>query len=141
MANILLLGMDPEPADQLSQVLAREGHRVWLATSLKDAPEECAADLVFSDSREGLWRGVLRQLQADRPEVPLIVVTRFPQIELWLDALEAGAQDYCAAPFEPAHLGWIVESALRTSSVTEPPRNRFPPRREPIAAHAIPSSL
>ena len=32
----------------------------------------------------------------------------------WLDALEAGASDYCAAPFEPAQIRWVLQSHVRT---------------------------
>jgi DNA-binding NtrC family response regulator len=45
-----------------------------------------------------------------------VVVSRHPEISDWLDSIEAGATDYCAAPFENAQVKWIVESSLRTVS-------------------------
>jgi len=42
----------------------------------------------------------------------VVVVSRIPETSEWLDALEAGATDYCAAPFERQHISWVVESAL-----------------------------
>jgi DNA-binding NtrC family response regulator len=47
------------------------------------------------------------------PELPVIVVSRMPEVSEWLDAIEAGAADYCAAPFESAHIQWILSSTLR----------------------------
>jgi DNA-binding NtrC family response regulator len=43
--------------------------------------------------------------------IPVIVVTRNPETREWLDAMEAGAFDYCSAPFEPRQLQWILDSA------------------------------
>lgn len=44
------------------------------------------------------------------PHLPVIVVSRLPETDEWLDALEAGAADYCAAPFEIIHLCWLFET-------------------------------
>jgi len=44
------------------------------------------------------------------PHLPVIVVSRLPQTEEWLDALEAGAADYCAPPFEVIHLRWLLDT-------------------------------
>ena len=45
--------------------------------------------------------------------VPVVVVSRAPDMTGWLDALEAGASDYCAAPFESIQLRWILDAHLR----------------------------
>lgn len=47
------------------------------------------------------------------PRRAVIVVSRVPEIHAWLDSLEAGAADYCAAPFEPNHLDWILQNQRR----------------------------
>ncbi len=44
---------------------------------------------------------------------PVVVVSRAPDVNGWLDALEAGAADYCAAPFEPIQMRWILDAHLR----------------------------
>ncbi|MGD0579974.1 MAG: hypothetical protein ABSC08_13710 [Bryobacteraceae bacterium] len=44
------------------------------------------------------------------PHLPVIVVSRLPETDEWLDALEAGAADYCAPPFEVIHLRWLIET-------------------------------
>jgi hypothetical protein len=48
--------------------------------------------------------------------LPVVVVSRNPDMSGWLDALEAGASDYCAAPFERIHLHWILEAQLGPKS-------------------------
>jgi DNA-binding NarL/FixJ family response regulator len=49
--------------------------------------------------------------------LPFVVVTRIPETKEWLDALEAGAADYCSVSIEARQLHWLMESAL--------PRPRF----------------
>jgi DNA-binding NtrC family response regulator len=44
---------------------------------------------------------------------PVVVVSRLPDVSGWLDALEAGAADYCAAPFESVQLRWIIDAQMR----------------------------
>lgn len=43
---------------------------------------------------------------------PVVVVSRLPDVDGWLDALEAGAADYCTPPFEPTQMRWILDSQL-----------------------------
>jgi DNA-binding response OmpR family regulator len=51
-------------------------------------------------------------VRAERPTLPFVVVTRIPETGEWLDALEAGATDYCSAPFESRQINWLMEAAL-----------------------------
>jgi DNA-binding response OmpR family regulator len=46
------------------------------------------------------------------PDIPVIAVTRMPESKQWLDALEAGALDYCGAPFERIQIRWIMDTVL-----------------------------
>lgn len=48
----------------------------------------------------------------DRP-IPVIVVSRVPDSREWIDAMEAGACDYCAPPFSSAQLRWMLSAADR----------------------------
>lgn len=50
-------------------------------------------------------------------EVPVIVVSRVPDTREWIAAMEAGASDYCAPPFECSQLRWILTSASHSSTV------------------------
>ena len=76
-----------------------EIHRVAAASSA------AAGDLVFCTTGPGFH--VAKSLF---PQLPVIVVSRLPETEEWLDALEAGAADYCAPPFEATHLRWLLET-------------------------------
>ncbi len=41
------------------------------------------------------------------PELPVVVVSRLPDTGEWLEALDLGAADYIAAPFEPVQMRWL----------------------------------
>jgi len=99
----LLFELDDSLASPLSSVLA-ECH--WQAVPAPAGSKCPPARIVFcSPDREVLARA-LRSFA----KLPVVVVSRLPEIEGWLDALEAGAADYCAAPFEASQLRWLLET-------------------------------
>lgn len=63
----------------------------------------------------GTDTSVVSKLRETKPEAPIVVVSRHAEVSRWLDSIEAGATDYCAAPFETAQVQWIVESSLRAA--------------------------
>jgi DNA-binding NtrC family response regulator len=71
-----------------------------------------AADLVFCTAERPSFEALLASLRAQGRSVPVVVASRIPEVDVWLDALDAGAYDYCAAPFEPRSIAQIVNSAL-----------------------------
>lgn len=68
-----------------------------------DALRALAPDLVFC----GFTSDLTNLLQA--VTVPVVVVSRHPETSEYLDAMDAGAADYCSAPFEPSHIHWILK--------------------------------
>ena len=53
--------------------------------------------------------------KATFPGVPVVVVNRVAEIDQWLDALEAGAADYVAAPFEEIKIRWLLQALPATA--------------------------
>ena len=106
MARILLLGLDYSLADELSRVLRQLGQSVRIAPKRDGALDVADAELIFAGS------GDLRDALAVSPKLPVIVTSRLPEVKAWLNALEAGAADYCGAPFEPTQVRWLLNSAL-----------------------------
>src|SRR5258708_844792 len=112
-ANVVLYGLDQklsyELAHALSNVcdglhteaLANSGH--CLATLATER-----VDLLFC----GPDTELVRTLRASNPKASIVVVSRLPEVMDWLDAIEAGADDYCAPPFEPMQIRWILDANL-----------------------------
>ena len=107
MAKVLLFGLERSLSNELNPVLEQLGQTVQIETSTSGVLEHTDANVVFADGTN------LDAVRHQRPELPVVVVSRLPEVSGWLDALEAGASDYCGAPFEPAQLRWVLDSTLR----------------------------
>jgi len=105
--KVLLAGLEPELARELTESLRASGVVINNATKLEPA-NLSEADIVFCQTRQP---GLLELLAAT--QIPVVVVSRLPEVNEWLDAMEAGAADYCAAPFEREQIDWILNSNLR----------------------------
>lgn len=112
MANVLLVGLERTIAVQISRVLAVERHRIEQKNQNIAARDLMGVDIVFAGEDPCEYLPLLRRVREERPELPFVVVTRLPETTAWLDALEAGATDYCSSPFGTRQIQWLMESAL-----------------------------
>ena len=55
---------------------------------------------------------LLRELRARAPELPVVVITAYGDVELAVTAMKAGAHDFIGKPFHREHLLLVVEKAL-----------------------------
>ncbi len=117
-ARVVLFGLEHSLASELANVLSKQKQAVF--NEPFRSPRECVmladrvgADLVFCSSDRKRYLGLLEAIGQYRPSLPLVVVSRTPEVAEWLDAIEAGASDYCAAPFESSHIRWILDSTIR----------------------------
>ena len=106
MARILLAGLETTIADQLSRVLRQLGQSVDTAAAGSGATVPGDIQLIFAPQAD------LVSIQQSHPGVPVIVVSRLPEVSAWLWALEQGAADYCGAPFEARQVRWALNSSL-----------------------------
>ena len=69
--------------------------------------------LVFTDTylSDGTWRDVLGLAENAAAPVAVIVVSRFSNVRLYLDAIESGATDFVVPPFVPSDLAYVVGCA------------------------------
>ena len=106
MAIVLLLGLEINLGEQLSRVLEHLGQRVHTQALDSGALEKTDANLVFATPQD------LDAILKTRADLPVVVVSRLPEVSAWLDALERGAADYCAAPFEATQVRWVLNTSL-----------------------------
>lgn len=102
----LLFGLEEGLASSLLEVLSHCGCRAKLAGGEE---QRHPADIVFCPASPDLRLAALARFRG----LPVVVVSRLPEVEGWLDALEDGAADYCAAPFEPVQLRWLLDTHTR----------------------------
>lgn len=112
MAKVVLIGLEQAAAGQISRALAVDSHQIEHQTQNVVIRELLDADIVFAGGEPNYYMSLLRRVREARPSLPFVVVTRMPETKEWLDALEAGATDYCAAPIDTRQLHWLMETAL-----------------------------
>ena len=113
MSRVALLGLPEDLGNELARVLLDESHQVsrkLYVSDLRRIPN-CSAVFICGDDPD--YRSTLSLLLESYPHLPVVVVTRHPEPRFWLDALDAGAADYCGAPFERVQLRWVLGSIVR----------------------------
>ena len=112
MASVFLIGLEQATAAQFSRALAVERHRIEQKPQNIGIRDLMDVDIVFAGGQPSQYLSLLRRVREERPALPFVVVTRIPETTEWLDALEAGATDYCSSPFEARQIHWLMEAAL-----------------------------
>jgi DNA-binding response OmpR family regulator len=113
MAKVFLTCIDESVAHGIQRALAIEKHQVEHRSCDAPVDDFLDADIVFAGGDGKQYLALLRSIRQAKPALPFIVVARIPETSDWLDALEAGATDYCSAPLELRQISWLMETALR----------------------------
>lgn len=113
--NFILHELDQYLAAQLCEAVSEAGHVFHATASTSEClsvAERLHAGVVFCSADPGKYQSLLNALKRRSLQLPVVVVSRLPETPGWLDALDAGAADYCAAPFEHRHIAWLIQSAM-----------------------------
>ena len=116
--HALLFGLSDDLAGELAKPLSRFCTHIQSIARGRDqdslrAVADSTAQIIFC----GTDTNIVTTLRETKPEAPIVVVSRHPEVSGWLDSIEAGATDYCAAPFETAQVQWILETSMRAYQV------------------------
>lgn len=116
--KILIVDDDASFRRILDYTLKEEGYETALAENGLDAleklSEESDVSLVVTDVRMPGLNGLelLKRLQTDAPEIPVIVVTAHAAVEDAVQAMREGAIDYIVKPINRDQLRLVVRKAL-----------------------------
>ena len=106
----------------LARALERDGHNVTTAGTLADARTAVAAgvDLLVLDLGlpDGSGLELCRDLRRGESAVPILILTASTQVELRVQGLDAGADDYLTKPFALAELRARVRALGRRGPVS-----------------------
>ncbi len=75
-----------------------------------DAVEWNQYDLVFCPASRNKLEQILEAASGELPRLRVIAVSRLPEEQEWLEAIELGAIDYFAPPFEQSQVRWLIQS-------------------------------
>ncbi|MHB1307544.1 MAG: response regulator, partial [Limisphaerales bacterium] len=93
----------------LERIMMDNGYEVRAAESAEQALKILTQDPLFmivTDARLGGMSGyeLLRRVRAQKPDLPILMITAYATPKLAVEAIKAGAIDYLAKPFEPEEL-------------------------------------
>jgi len=126
--RVLIVDDDNLVRDTLRFVLEDAGYDVWATAHGADALavlESQPIDIVLSDIFMPGMNGfdLLKQIRQRRPEVPVILVTGFGNIEMARQALKEGATDFITKPYNVHEIPILIERNL-TRHTLESSRTR-----------------
>jgi len=121
--KILVVDDDPEVRMTTRDFLASRGHAVSVAAGGREAlgmletvnPDVVLLDVAMPDM-DGLE--TLQRLVAERPSLPVIMITANADIEITSKVLQMGAADYVPKPFDLNYLDQAVSIQLSARSRT-----------------------
>jgi two-component system, OmpR family, response regulator len=121
--RILVVEDEDSIASFVVKGLAAEGHSVERAATATDGIALGLAyefDLILLDLLlpDGNGLDVLKRIRAERPDVPVIVVSALGEVDNKVDLLDAGADDYLVKPFAFAELAARVRAAARQGTAS-----------------------
>ena len=122
MLRILLVHHQEEPWNHLIPLLEWLGITTLRASNCAEAERALASPephlLVLTEPvlPDGTWAEILALARRMPSPVPVVVVSRYVDVDLYLDALEKGAWDYIVPPFRAADLAYVVNGAILGAS-------------------------
>src|SRR5215203_4672996 len=124
MANLLIVDDELGMRQFLTHLFQREGHVVRVAGNGKDALallHQEPPDLIISDIRMPDMNGVdlLRTVKGFLPDVEVVMMTAFANVDTAREAFLLGAYDFVQKPFDNDLLKETVTRALEKISLVK----------------------
>ena len=115
--KILVVDDDIHILDSITLLLSERGYTVTAASSAGEAMEhikESDFDVVLTDIKMPEVSGIklLGEINDFDPELPVIMMTAYAEVDLAINSIKRGAFDFFTKPFESDYLHHIVEKAI-----------------------------
>ncbi len=114
---ILVVDDDPVVREVIVSALEEAGHKITDTGSPEEALELFSKQdfhLVITDivmpGMDGLT--LLRRLRLKNPDIPVILLTAYPDMEMTINAIKHGAHDFIIKPFKIEYILYSVNKAL-----------------------------
>jgi putative two-component system response regulator len=116
-AHILLVDDDPAVLGSAAELLEQEGYRVTACNNADDAfafLENNPVDTVLTDIKMPRVSGIdlLERIHPMAPEIPVILMTAYAELEVAVEAIHKGAFDFLIKPFKPVRLFHSINKAV-----------------------------
>ncbi len=122
MHTILIVDDEPNYLIVLEELLEDEGFQVFTANNGEDALQVCKEsdlDLVLTDMQMPGMGGMelLEQIKRQSPELPVIMMTAFGEVDKAVAAMQAGSFNFLTKPFKNDELLANINKAIEHHSV------------------------
>ena len=122
--NILIVDDDQALRELLEEDLSRRGHQIWTAHKVIEAREllhQQEIDIVLTDLNMPGISGIdfCAELNDNRPDLPVVIMTAFGSLETAIAALRAGAYDFVTKPVDLDLLSISLDRALQHRHLQE----------------------
>ena len=136
--RLLVIDDDGAVVSFLTEVLEAAGYECVGETDPSRAVERARqkdVQLVVSDVEMPGLRGpaLLAAVRAERPELPVILMTAFGSVDLAVSCMRAGASDFVTKPFKSEALVHAIERALRERALVREVKRL---KKEVTASHS-----
>ncbi len=126
--NLLIVDDDPYVLESLSSLLTEFGYTVSTCQNGREAFEkikELRFDVVLTDIKMPEVTGIelLRHIHIIDPQLPVILLTAFAELDVAVDALKRGAFDFITKPYNPEYLVHAVDRAVKYTTLIEMEKN------------------
>jgi len=123
-AYMLLVDDEEDLREVLQETLELAKHHVTTAANTmraKDAMENAKFDVAVLDIRlpDGSGLELLKSLKESDPDIGVILITGYSEVETAIQAIELGADDFLKKPFEPSELVVRVEELLKKRALKQ----------------------
>jgi putative two-component system response regulator len=123
-SNILIVDDDPYVLESTAILLEESGYHITTCRSASDALTRftaAPADVVLTDIKMPHVSGVelLGRIHTIDPQVPVVLMTAYAELDVALDAIKKGAFDFITKPFKPEYLLYTVEKAVKYAGLIQ----------------------
>ncbi len=122
---VVIVSDDDGTALMLWKILKEVGIQVRIVRTCAEArhllDEQNSPVVLFSDTSlpDGTWADVLTLATEGKRQIPVIVVSRVVDINLYISALEKGASDFIVPPFYGQDISHVLKCAIKHHVVEE----------------------
>ena len=122
MPNILVIEDDIAFCNLLEKFLTKQKYNVvtsYSATESKLAISKQNFDLILTDLRLPDADGIslMSEFQEKFPQIPVILMTGYADVNTAVKAIKNGATDYISKPFNPDEVLLVIANALKTGTI------------------------
>jgi two-component system, NtrC family, response regulator HydG len=150
MSKILLIEDDVPFCKLLDKFLIKKAYDVTLAFSATEARlaiKKESFDLILMDIRlpdsDGI--GLMMEFKTSNPEIPVVLMTGYSDVNTAVKAIKNGASDYISKPFNPDEVLLVITNAMQLpeketpTKKKEPNKQQAPPKEEFVKGISVAS--